>query len=448
MTDHRREVHRSKTSKGAFLLSKTDIHAKTDAPDESPVSDLPVKEKFPDALDKHALIEAAMKLLAPANAFGAIVVRIDDLGKIAAPEAVIQDTADVLDTECRKSGGLWGIIDRHVFACFLPGFNEPRCQTAAESIRRQLADTRKETVSFGIAVYPTIVYGKEDIFDNAVKALDHAEFFGPASCVAFDSVSLNISGDTYYQDGDIDKAMEEYNLALTLDPENINVHNSIGVCHGVKGDLDMALGAFRIALRLDSNEKLALYNAGYIHLLKGAYSTALEFFERAGRQDENIFELNFQTGRALLELDRPLEAVKHLERAITLNDKSGITHRYLGDCYTVLDRTADAASAYQNALKLRPDDAAAISSLGYTYEIQQQNAEIALMFCQKATEMEPGNGLFHHRLGRIYFNRNLLEEALAEFETAMECGHNSAEYIQKTRILLTETNEKQRIHHS
>ncbi|MFW5936707.1 MAG: tetratricopeptide repeat protein [Desulfosalsimonas sp.] len=99
-----------------------------------------------------------------------------------------------------------------------------------------------------------------------------------------------------------------------------------------------------------------------------------------------------------------------------------------------IDRDGDAATAYKNVLKIRPDDAEALSALGYLYEMQARNADIALMFCQQAVEMAPDNALFRHRLGRLYYNRNRYEEALAEFEAARELGDEaSAEYISMLR---------------
>ncbi len=54
------------------------------------------------------------------------------------------------------------------------------------------------------------------------------------------------------------------------------------------------------------------------------------------------------------------------------------------------------------------------------------------MFCRQAIETTPDNGLFRHRLGRLYLNRKLVEEALDEFKKAQELGYKSDEYIAKT----------------
>jgi len=98
----------------------------------------------------------------------------------------------------------------------------------------------------------------------------------------------------------------------------------------------------------------------------------------------------------------------------------------------LLDRLTDAVNAYKNVLKINSEDAEVLSALGFIYEIQEQNADIALMFCQRASQIDPDNGLFRHRLARIYYNRRHLPEALDEFQKAHDLGYDSSHYIQQT----------------
>jgi tetratricopeptide (TPR) repeat protein len=328
------------------------------------------------------------------------------------------------------------LLDHDLLGCFLPGKSEVDCRQSTLMLQEILSKTRHETISIGIAAYPTITYKKNQILDNAKKALDHASFFGPKSLVSFDSVSLNISGDKYYQNGDLNAAMEEFRLALKLDENNINVHNSLGVCYGIKNQLDNALESFKNAIRLDPNDIMPVYNAGYVHFLKQEYAEALGYFLNAGRIDGSVFELAIQTGRVYLALNQPGLAKKYLETATHLNPKSAAAFRLLGESCAIQDLLSDAIAAYKTCLKLNPDDCAAQSALGYLYEIQEKNPDIALMFCKQAAESDSGNGLYHHRLGRLYLNRKKLNEALDAFQKATNAGLDSREYMEQTLRLM------------
>jgi len=437
------DIHWSQISNQQFLLAQTDTHGGPDAimtnegvPEPSDSVETPptsqLAKKFPSVLAGEDFLNAAMAFVGEAGSFVAAMVRIDNSHQIINPAHVMTLLGAALDKLCKKASGIWGIAGYDALGCFFPGKDEKKCLAMLAALRKHLAGKCTETVSVGLAVYPMLSYDKRQILDNARKALDHAEFFGPDSCVAFDSVSLNISGDKYYQAGDIERAISEFNMALSLDKDNVNVHNSLGVCYGIKEDLDKALHEFKAAIRLAPKEIMAIYNAGYVYFLKKEYTTALEYFLKAERIDSSVFELAIQTGRIYLELNQPENAKKYLETATTLNPKSAAGFRLLGDTYALIDRISDATTAYKTALKLNPENAEALSALGYLYEMQMKNAEIALMFCLQAVGIDPGNGLFQYRLGRLYFNRNQIEVALDAFQKAKELGYPADEYIAKT----------------
>ena len=453
------DIRWSQSSNQQFLFARTDtahpdgsdpdkIHPEAAAKDVAEPGEISssiskLKEKFPSVLTGEDFLNAAMTFVADAGSFAAAVVRIDDSRHIINPSQVMMLLAAALNKLCKKVSGMWGIVNHDSLGCFFPGKTGEKCRVMINALKKHLSGKCTETVSAGLAVYPALTYDKRHILDNAGKALEHAAFFGPNSCVAFDAVSLNISGDKYYQNGDIEGAMREFHLGLALDPDNINVHNSLGVCYGIKGDLDKALQEFKAAIRLAPKEIMAMYNTGYVYFLKKEYSTALDYFLKAERIDSSVFELAIQTGRIYLELNQPENAKKYIETATALNPKSAAAFRLMGDTYTLLDRISDATTAYKTALKLNPENAEALSALGYLYEIQTKNAEIALMFCRQAAGIDPKNGLFHHRLGRLYLNRNQAEAALDAFQKARELGYPSDEYIaQALKIVSSERWEK------
>ncbi len=415
-----------------FLLAKSESEPAPETASPADISLAALQSEFSEILQEADFFEKSMAHMAEANRFGALLLQIDDLADRLNPNELLIALMRQTDHVSRESGGLWGLMDNFQVGIVLPETDEAACKKAAERIKTAFARQTGKTLTAGIAVYPTISYDKSRILENAKKAVVHAEFFGPDSCVPFDAVSLNISGDQYYQKGDIAGAMQEYNLALLLDPGDVNVHNSLGVCYGVKGELDEALSAFKTAMRLDPKEIMPIYNAGYVYLLKKEYAPALEHFHKAEKIDPEVFELAFQTGRAYLNTDAPQTAVKYLETATRLNPKACSAFRLLGDCYHLLDRLSDAVNAYKSALKLNSEDACTLSALGFIYEIQGQNADIALMFCRRSSQLEPDNGLFRHRLARIYYNRRQLDEALEEFQKAQDLGYGSADYIEQT----------------
>ena len=444
MTHKKTELFHNRSSSKEFLFYKTDPQPKKDTIQAlfSVASDR-ISNAFPEILVQKKFMDYAMAHLEPSKKFEAIVIKIDNLKHSAVTTGdygidLWIDVARVIDAICRREDGIWGQLDQGRFGCFFSEKNESSPVEVANKINHGLAEIRNETVSIGIASYPTLDFDKDQILDNAGKALDHAAFFGPGSTVSFDAVSLNISGDTRYQNGDIDGAIQEFKTGLLLDPSDVNVHNSLGVCYGILGDYDNARIEFQEAVRLDPNEVMARYNLGLINMLTGDTEKALQCFLEAGEKEGDIFEITFQTGNVYLKMGKPEKAKKFLKKAVTLDSGSGPAFRLLGECYNAMNMTDDAISAYKKALRQNPNDAESLSTLGYLFDLLGENPEITTILCQQSIDIAPENGLFRYRLGNLYLKRNQLEDALEQFQKAHDLGHDSGDMMEKIKRLMME----------
>jgi len=453
MAHNQRKLFQNRCSTREFLFSRTDSkkHGKKadnvyPGPDELKPDEL--KKEFPDILSGSSFIDRAVDSLDSLSQFGAMIIQTDDLDEIE-NELVTDiltdtliDAARIIDAECKNKNGIWGQIDSNMVGCVFPGVSETVCLELADETRKKLAELRKETVSIGIASYPALNYEKASIFENAHKALKHAELIGPGSNVSFDAVSLNISGDRLYQEGDINGAIEEFKLALLLDPSNVNVHNSVGVCYGVLSAYENAIEHFEEAVRLDAAEVMALYNAGLINILINNNDKALEWLLKADNTEDDVFEVVFHAGKLFFDKEEKKKGRLFLEKAVQLRPNSGAAYRYLGECYMAVHMIDEAVSAYKKAIKNNPNDAASLSALGYLFDVQGENLDITTIFCQQSIDIEPDNGLFRNRLGRLYFKQNQLEDALHEFEKANAFGYDSMEFIEKIQNMMLDEKNK------
>jgi tetratricopeptide (TPR) repeat protein len=443
MTHKKPELFHHRSSSQQFLFCKSDPTPKDDKVVETSRVDLStVSKTFPNILVGEDFIHHAMAGLDSSTQFEAMVIRIDDSdhkGESISSDfgsKFLVDMVKTIDETCKNENGMWGQLDHDMFGCFFPGNYQTSSLELADKIKNRLAELHNETVSIGIASFPTLNFNKNQVIDNARKALDHAAFFGPDSMVLFDAVSLNISGDTLYQKGDIDGAIMEFKAALLLDPSNVNIHNSLGVCYGVLGDYVKALEEFEETIRIDPEEAMALYNAGLANMLMDNRDKALEYFLDADRKEENIFEVAFQIGRLYLEMGKPEQGKKNLEKAIRLNPDSGIALRYLGECCVAMNLTDEAISAYKKAIRQNPNDAESLSAIGYLFDLKGENPEITAIFCQQSIDIAPENGLFRYRLGNLYLKRNQLEDALEQFRKADDLGYDAKKLIERIQKLM------------
>jgi tetratricopeptide (TPR) repeat protein len=430
------ELYHNRESTRHFLYSKAEAEGLRKKRIHIPARiQKAIQSVYPGLLTGHAFIDRAEQQLSSAAIFACLVFQIDD-DTASTPEqaktdpaAVHQNAAKLFDNLCKKNKGSWGLINSGLFGAFFEGINASQCLKLVQKFQNKLIKQTGIAVSAGIAEYPTLSYQPAEMLTNALKALDHAAFFGPGSNAIFDTVSLNISGDRLFDKGDIKGSISEFQLALKLNPSNFNVHNSLGVCYGLMGNYEKAKREFYSAIKLKAKAVMPWYNLGFTIMLAGDRHKALDLFLKANTIDRNVFEVAFQTGRLLMEMDQPESGKKFLEHAAELEPESGAAFRYLGECYAAIGDEDAAISAYKKAIKHNPSDAASLSAMGCLFDEREENPEIALLFCQESVRLSPENGLFRFRLGQLYLKENRLTDALKEFKKAEFLGQDASAVI-------------------
>ncbi|MEW5908930.1 MAG: tetratricopeptide repeat protein [Thermodesulfobacteriota bacterium] len=398
----------------------------------------PLKFHFSHALTDTPFIEGALSRLEDATRFGVIMIRFDPIDENNHPrkdqEPLIMNIATILEELCRENFSGWGLIEPDMIGCYIKNKTDKECLEAGSRIQAQLSESRKETVSIGVAQFPTLNFSRNQIFENARKAIHHAGFFGPNSRVRFDAVSLNISGDMRYQEGDIPGAIREFQAALMLDPSNVNLHNSLGVCYAGSGEHDRAKECFDAAKWIDPDEAMPIYNLGLLNLIAGNRKEALALFLESEAVEKGIYEVVFQIGRLYFEENDLTRAKNYFEEAAALRPSSGPAYRYLGECCEMMNLRNEAVSAYKKAVKLNPNDAPSLSALGYLFHTMGENPEIAVTFCRQSVQLSPDKGLFRYRLGEIYFRQNRWKEAREELTAAIRLGHEGETLLKEIDI--------------
>ncbi len=283
---------------------------------------------------------------------------------------------------------------------FLPETDLGAAGKIGEKIQQQVQTAGSgEQVNVGITAFPLSGFKKSETLLNCRKALRHAAFLEPGAVVAFDAVSLNISGDVYYGEGDLVRAVKEYRRGLQLDPEDGNLLNSLGVCYAQMNRRRQAVQCFQRACTCAENQFSALYNLGMEQQLLEEKLEAMESFERAlslpvedereiGARDDICFQLAVlcsESGR----YERAVELLLSWSEFKNDSRKGKKAARYLGESYYGLQKYTKAMKWLQRAMRYDEFDAEVLGLLGKIYLLENEGDDIALRFCEKSVELNP-----------------------------------------------------------
>jgi tetratricopeptide (TPR) repeat protein len=320
--------------------------------------------------------------------------------------------------------------------CFLlfPGLTGPAARLAVEALQARYSASRPgESFSAGIAAFPCGTFQRSATGLNARKALHHGSFFAPGSATVFDAVSLNISGDFYYNDGDLSRAVKEYLLGLELDERNVNLLNSLGVAYIRLALPSKAAACFELALAVEPDNFMALANLGSTWLTRGRDDLAVGFLERGLAVNREIFDLVLQlaglycrTGRYQRVLELLEDPVR--EPADHLADwERGVACRYLGEALRCLGENRRAMALLQRANHYNPQDSRVLSLLGEVYDAVGESGEIALDLCREAVELDDAKWDNWYRLGLVEYRQGRLREALPALQRSLKLNRASLE---------------------
>ncbi len=364
--------------------------------------------------------------------FAIILIRVDGydsyrqtMGRLLSDQK-IKALYDLLQ-EDMPEGALTGRFSADCLAVFCPDLDKSAAETLVETWLDKIKTRNSQTASLGLALYPCGSFSPPEILTNAQKALEHASFFGPASKATFDAVSLNISGDKFFASGDLKEAIAEFEKALTLDPDDVNVLNSLGVCYGHEHQVDQALECFQRVLDLDPRNLMAHFNRGFALSMAGRPEEALESFRRAVEIDGQNFDALFQMGVVALEVGRVDEAVESFSRAEKVEGSRPVLYKYLGESLLRAGRDEEAIRALKAAVRFDPRDAASMSQLGVLFMDRGTDPEVALSLTRQSVELDQTNPTYRERLARALYGVGNLAEAEVEYGRALEMGGQSRE---------------------
>lgn len=308
---------------------------------------------------------------------------------------------------------------------FLDGLDGEAARVWLKEFRKKMESIGGSSFSMGVATFPFRDFKKSAMPLNCRKALQHAAFYGPDSLAVFDAVSLNISGDVYYNEGDLVKAMGEYRQGLLLEPDNVNILNSMGVASIQLNRSKVARACFQKALAIEPGNFMALFNLGFICLESKQDAEALALWERALSVDGEHPDLLQHLGMLYCRLGRYVESrevLEHCDKMIKKNPHQGgepmVVARWLGRACEALGENAFAIGAYQRAVSGNPRDAGSLSRLGCLYALEKQGQDIALSLCGQAVELDVGKAAHWYRYGLV---QSLGQDQEGAMQSLAEC---------------------------
>ena len=188
--------------------------------------------------------------------------------------------------------------------------------------QKRLADKSKEA-------------SPEKATHKSEKTLDKTpELTKPDKKVSEASINELLSkGISYYDEGMIDEAIEQFNGVLDIDPENAKANYNLGNAYADRGMFDEAISSYKKAVEKDPGLIDAYLNLSMLYLDMESIDEAISLCKQAVKANPNDSFLCFHLGEAYTRNKQYKSAITAFKKAISINPMDPETQYRLAEAY-------------------------------------------------------------------------------------------------------------------
>jgi tetratricopeptide (TPR) repeat protein len=186
-------------------------------------------------------------------------------------------------------------------------------------------------------------------------------------------------GSAYVYKGDGDRAIQDYNEAIRLNPNDAYAYGGRATAYGIKGDFDRVIQDCDDAIRLNPNVAMAYVDRGVAYASKGDYDRAIQDYDDAIRLSPNGALAYYSRGNAYIEMGDYNRAIHDLNEATRLSPKSTDAYLDRGDAYLFQSNLTAAIADYEHVISAAPSSGEAVyAALMLHVALKRQGRDDAL----------------------------------------------------------------------
>jgi protein O-GlcNAc transferase len=223
----------------------------------------------------------------------------------------------------------------------------------------------------------------------------------------------------YYQSGDPKGAEAICRKIVSVQPDDPNALNLLGLIAHQLGENEMAINLMSRAIRNDPENPFLYNNLGAVFHDSGKFPEAISSYKKAIHIKPDCADAYNNMGLVFQEQGKVDEAISCYQEALQLRTHYPEANYNLGNALKESGKLAEAIQCYQKAVALRPDYPEACNNMGNAFNDQGKFDE-AVACLKRAVTLRPDFPEAHYNLGNALHGMVRLEEAIVSYERALE----------------------------
>ncbi|MEM2974161.1 MAG: tetratricopeptide repeat protein [Candidatus Micrarchaeia archaeon] len=162
-------------------------------------------------------------------------------------------------------------------------------------------------------------------------------------------------GNNYYEQGDYDRAIENYNMAIILNPQFLEAYFNRALCYYNKKNYDKAIEDYTHAIDIDPDNPLIYNNRGDAYYRKQDFEKAIADYDKAISLNPEYLKAHYNRGLAYACLQDYESAVDNFTKVTEIDPNFAEAYNARGLAYEYMENFDEAEKDYNKALELNPN---------------------------------------------------------------------------------------------
>lgn len=294
-------------------------------------------------------------------------------------------------------------------------------------------------LAFGFFVVSGLFYFFND--SKILKKMNSGRRFRPAVVILF-LLSIFYSFMTYQRNKVWVNEVTLWSDVIVKSPGKARGYNNRGYAYLKQGLLDLSLQDFTMAIKIQPDLAKAYNNRAQVYFDKGDLRAALLDFNKAIEIQPDYAKAISNRAAIYLREGRFDEALADYSEAIRIEpDLSGI-YNNRGDAYVKRGDLESALSDYSKAVELEPYSSLAYSNRGLVY-LKKGDYDRALLDYSKVIALEPDSAQAYNNRANIYLNKREVAKALGDYDRAIKINPSYSDAYYNRALLCVFLNDEE-----
>lgn len=218
------------------------------------------------------------------------------------------------------------------------------------------------------------------------------------------------------------------NQAITDEPTNPRLHNTLGNVYKKTNALDLARASYQTAIHLNPAYAEAHHNLAALYALQGDYQQALSHYREAVHAKPDFIEAHYNLGLLLLKQNHLDPATIQFQNVLALNPAHLQAHFYLGVLALNRNDLKTASHSFQQVLAFDPEHVFALINTG-VIALKEEHSQLAVDYFTKALALDNNNVEARYNLAATFIHHDRFENALTHYQILLEHDPKHLDYL-------------------